>query len=184
MIRDYFRVLLVDLETGKGRIERVEGRDTHAGGSGLAALLFERFGRVDRPWDDPEQPFILAIGPLTGFFPLMSKTICAFKSPYHNQFAESHAGGRSALALRFADLDALVVVGRANVLSCLVLGSKRLEVRDVSFMRGMMFRVQARSSGACFPEPGIGASCGSARQENAWLRLPASMWTVTVTSGG
>ncbi|WP_028322507.1 aldehyde ferredoxin oxidoreductase N-terminal domain-containing protein [Desulfatiglans anilini] len=137
MIRDYFRVLLVDLETGKGRIERVEGRDTHAGGSGLAALLFERFGIVDRLWDDPEQPFILAIGPLTGFFPLMSKTICAFKSPYHNQFAESHAGGRSALALRFADLDALVVVGRANVLSCLVLGSKRLEVRDVAFMRGM-----------------------------------------------
>ena len=136
MIRDHFRVLVVDLATGRGNVEVVEGRDTVAGGSGLAALLFERYGHPDRPWNDPDQPLIFAIGPLTGYFPLMSKTVCAFKSPYHDQYAESHGGGRSAFALRFADLDALVVTGRAAAPSCITVGSHHLEVKDVSYLWG------------------------------------------------
>ena len=92
MIRDYFRVLVVDLVSGKGKMANVPGRDEVAGGSGLGALLFTKYGRVDQPWDDPEQPVIFAIGPLTGYFPLMSKTVAAFKSPYHDQGPHSHAG--------------------------------------------------------------------------------------------
>jgi len=137
VIRDHFRALVVDLASGRGAVEAVDGRDAVAGGSGLAALLFERYGRLDKPWNDPEQPLIFTIGPLTGYFPLMSKTVCAFRSPYHDQYAESHAGGRSALCLRFADLDALVVTGRAERLSCLSVGSRHLDVSDVSFMAGM-----------------------------------------------
>ena len=96
MIRDHFRILTVDITSGKGKVVTLDGRDTEAGGSGLAALLFNQYGHPDRPWDDPEQPLIFAIGPLTGYFPLMSKTVCGFKSPYHDQYGESHAGGRSA----------------------------------------------------------------------------------------
>lgn len=136
MIRDHFRVLVVDLATGRGRVEAVEGRDTVAGGSGLAAVLFMRYGHTDRRWNDPDQPLIFAIGPLTGYFPLMSKTVCAFKSPYHDQYAESHAGGRSALCLRFADLDALVVVGRAKRPSCLAVGARHLALKDVHYLWG------------------------------------------------
>ncbi len=137
MIRDHFRVLLVDLSSGRGIIEAVDGRDTVAGGSGLAAQLFDRYALPARPWDDPDQPLIFAIGPLTGAFPLMSKTVCAFKSPYHDQYAESHAGGRSALSLRFADYDALVIRGKARTPSCLSLGSRHLDVDDVHFLWGM-----------------------------------------------
>ena len=137
MIRDHFRILTVDLATGKGRIVTIDGRDTEAGGSGLAALLFDKYGHADKPWDDPEQPLIFTIGPLTGYFPLMSKTVCGFKSPYHDQFAESHAGGRSALSLRFADLDGLVVTGKAETLSYLSIGSRHLELKDVHYMRGI-----------------------------------------------
>lgn len=137
MIRDHFRVLMIDLATGRGNVLTVEGRDDVAGGSGLAALLFKRYAQVGRPWDDPDQPLIFAIGPLTGYFPLMSKTVCAFKSPYHDQYAESHAGGRSALAMRFADVDALVIVGKARRPSCLFIGSRSLEVREVHYLWGM-----------------------------------------------
>ena len=136
MMRDHFKVLTVDLSTGRGTVEKVDGRDTVAGGSGLAAVLFTRYGHADKPWDDPDQPLIFAIGPLTGYFPLMSKTVCAFKSPYHDQYAESHGGGRSALSLRFADYDALVILGKARKPSCLCVGSKRLELRDVHYMWG------------------------------------------------
>ncbi len=141
MIRNHFRVMTVDLHSGQGNIVKVEGRNVVAGGSGLAALLFGRYGHSDRPWDDPDQPLIFAIGPLTGYFPLMSKTVCAFKSPYHDQYAESHAGGRSALALRFADLDALVIIGRAKRPVCLSIGSRHLELKDVGFLwgRGVFF---------------------------------------------
>ncbi len=154
MIRDNFRVLVVDLGTGRGSLVSVPGRDDVAGGSGLAALLFRRYGFPDRPWDDPQQPVIFAIGPLTGYFPLMSKTVCGFMSPYHGQYAESHAGGRSALALRFADLDALVIVGRAPTLSCLVVGARSLLVRDVAFMRGMDVLASGKLLRRMFPGSG------------------------------
>jgi aldehyde:ferredoxin oxidoreductase len=154
MIRDHFRVLKVDLSTGRGKIEEIDGRNACAGGSGLATLLFSRMGFPDRSWDDPEQPLIFAIGPLTGYFPLMSKVVCAFKSPYHDQFAESHGGGRSALSMRFADLDALVITGKAKRPSCLIVGSRKLEVKDVHYLwgksvqrTGQMLRGMAGGSG-------------------------------------
>lgn len=137
MIRDSFRVLVVDLGTGRGNVVTLEGRDSVAGGSGLAALLFTKYGHPERPWNDPDQPLIFAIGPLTGYFPLMSKTVCAFKSPYHDQYAESHAGGRSALALRFADLDALIITGKAAKPSCVAVGSRHLEVKEVHYLWGL-----------------------------------------------
>ncbi len=136
MIRDNFRALVVDLGTGRGNVVSLDGRDAVAGGSGLAALLFTKYGHADRPWNDPDQPLILTIGPLTGYFPLMSKTVCAFKSPYHDQYAESHGGGRSALALRFADLDALVIRGRAARPSVVSIGSRHLEMKDVHYLWG------------------------------------------------
>ncbi|MBW1749613.1 MAG: aldehyde ferredoxin oxidoreductase, partial [Deltaproteobacteria bacterium] len=64
-------------------------------------------------------------------------TVCSFKSPYHDQYTESHAGGRSALSLCFADLDALVVVGRSDRLCCLKVSSRSLEIKNVEFMRSM-----------------------------------------------
>jgi aldehyde:ferredoxin oxidoreductase len=137
MIREKFRVLAVDLGSGRGSIVTMDGRDAVAGGSGLAALLFSKYGHPEKPWNDTDQPLILAIGPLTGYFPLMSKTVCAFKSPYHDQYTESHGGGRSALSLRFADLDALVVTGKAPRPSCVVVGSRHLEVKEIQYLWGM-----------------------------------------------
>ncbi len=137
MNRDHFRILLVDLETGQGGIEIIPGREAVVGGSGLAALLFSKYGRIDQPWDHPQQPLIFAIGPLTGYFPLMSKTVCAFRSPCHNQYTESHAGGRSALALRFSDADALVITGQAAAPCFLDVSPQQLTVNDADFIWGL-----------------------------------------------
>ncbi len=149
---DHFRVLVIDLASGKSRVEQVDGRGQVAGGSGLAALLFRLYGKPETAWGDPAQPFILAIGPLTGHFPLMSKTVCSFKSPYHNQYTESHAGGRSALALFFAGYDALVVVGRADVLSCISIGSRHVSIKEVGFMQGMTVAASGKLIRRIFPK--------------------------------
>ena len=134
--KNLFRVLVYDLSARRGDIALVPGRSEVIGGSGLAALLYEKYGLPGAAPFDPGQPLIFAIGPATGYFPLMSKTVCGFKSPYDNTYAESHAGGRSALALRFAGLDALVVTGCAPRLSVLVVGSRRIELIDVQYLRG------------------------------------------------
>ncbi len=106
-------------------------------------MLYAQYGHPTLPASDAAQPLIFAIGPLTGYFPLMSKMVCSFKSNYHNEYTESHAGGRAALSLRFADLDALVITGRAKKLSCLCVGTNHLEMKEVTFLRGM----DAESSG-------------------------------------
>ncbi|MGE4291695.1 MAG: aldehyde ferredoxin oxidoreductase C-terminal domain-containing protein [Desulfovibrio sp.] len=154
LMRDHFRVLVADLGTGRSSVEELDGRDAVAGGSGLAALIFGRYGLADQPWDHPDQPLILAVGPLTGLFPMMSKTVAAFKSPYHDQYTESHAGGRSALCLAFAGYDALVVRGRAANLSCLCVGSQRVEQRDVRWMAGWDAFKAGRSLRKMFPGSG------------------------------
>ena len=144
MVRDHFRVLNVNLQSGRGEVVSLEGRDEAAGGSGLAALLFEKYGHPGKPWNAPEQPLIFAIGPLTGYYPLMSKTVCAFKSPYHDQYAESHGGGRSALSLRFADYDALVFSGKADRPSVVSIGARHLEMRDVHYLWGLDLHVTGK----------------------------------------
>ena len=154
LVRDHFRVLVADLGTGRSSVEELDGREDVAGGSGLAALLFGRYGLADQPWDHPDQPLILAVGPLTGLYPLMSKTVAAFKSPYHDQYTESHAGGRSALCLAYAGYDALVVRGRAAHLSCLCVGSQRVEQRDVRWMAGWDALKSGKSLRKMFPGSG------------------------------
>ncbi|MFT5730058.1 MAG: aldehyde:ferredoxin oxidoreductase [Desulforhopalus sp.] len=142
-MREEFRVLLVDASTGKGKVIELDGRNEVAGGSGLAALLYQKYGQAKLPWDDEAQPVIFAIGPLTGLFPLMSKMVCSFKSNYHGEYTESHAGGRAALSLKFANLDALVIVGKCKVLSCLSFGARHIECKEATFLRG----IDAESSG-------------------------------------
>ncbi len=134
--KNLFRVLVYDLTAARADIRLVPGRLDVIGGSGLAALLYEKYGLPEAHPFDPGQPLIFAIGPATGYFPLMSKTVCGFKSPYNANYAESHAGGRSALSLRFAGYDALVLTGKAARLSTLVVGSRRIELLDVHYLRG------------------------------------------------
>jgi len=137
MTLEHFRILLYDLSSKRGRIVFHEGRNQYVGGSGLAAMLYAHYGHADKPWNHEEQPFILTVGPLTGLFPLMSKVVCAFRSPYHDQYCESHGGGRAALSLRFAGLDGVVITGKAKTLCCLSVGSNHIDCKDVGFMRGM-----------------------------------------------
>lgn len=136
MNEDTFRVLLVDLNEQKGDPIHFGDPKQTLGGSGLGAELFAAYGRKDLPAVHPEQPLIFAIGPLTAYFPLMSKVVLAFKSPYHQQYAESHAGGRLAMAMRFAGYDAMVIRGSAKAPSCLIVGARKLEVRDVHYLWG------------------------------------------------
>ena len=131
-----FRVLCVNLNEQKSKLVEFGDPKQDLGGSGLAAALFSAYGHPELPANHPDQPLIFAIGPLTGYFPLMSKVVLAFKSPYHQQYAETHAGGRLALAMRFTGYDALVIAGAARTPSVLVVGGQKLEMVDVHYLWG------------------------------------------------
>ncbi len=148
------RVLHVDLNSETGKIINVADRSSHLGGSGLAAALFEKFGDVAAPALDPRQPIIFAVGPLTGYFPLMSKVVCGFKSPYNEQYTESHAGGRLGLSIRFAGLDAIMFTGKARTLTCMEIGARDIRFHEIPYLAGL----EALASGKYFRRFGKGAS--------------------------
>ena len=129
-------VLHIDLDKGQSETIIFPDRDIYLGGSGLATALYHKYGLPNGDATDPRQPLIFAIGPLTGFFPLMSKVVFGFRSPYTGEWTESHAGGRLALSIRFAGYDAIMITGRAKSLSAIVVGAGSAQIHDVHFLAG------------------------------------------------
>lgn len=109
------RVLYVDLTRKTFRIEdRRDLFENYIGGTGVASkLLLEECPKGADPLG-PENPIIFAVGPLTGLFPLASKTVAMFKSPLTGNLGESHAGGRSAISIRMAGYGAIVIKGASE----------------------------------------------------------------------
>lgn len=131
----FAKILIIDLTSQKASIEQIDLKEGLLGGSGLAASLYLKYGLFEEPAFHPDQPLIFTIGPLTGAFPMMSKVVLGFKSPYHEQYAESHAGGRLALALRFAGYLGLVVKGKAKGLTTLEISDQEVNFHSTPFLK-------------------------------------------------
>ncbi len=131
-------VLYVDLSRKCYWVERRDDLfEKFLGGTGVATqLLFEECPPSADPLG-PENPVILAVGPLSGLFPLASKTVAMFKSPHTGNLGESHAGGRSAVALRMAGYGAVVIKGANDTPGYLAVHGERVYFRDASSLWGM-----------------------------------------------
>ncbi len=131
-------ILYIDLSNNKFWIEeKPEVFEQYLGGTGVAIqLLKEQCPPGCDPFS-PENPIILAIGPLTGLFPLASKTIAMFKSPHTGNLGESHCGGRSAIAIRLAGYGAIVIKGRSSNPTYLAIHNDKIHFRDASTIWGM-----------------------------------------------
>ncbi len=131
------RVLRVDLTTGTLEVRPRPDLSQWLGGAGLATRLFAE--EVDLAADAlaPSQPLVLAIGPLTAAFPAVTKTAAVFRSPLTGEFGESHAGGRLAMAMRFAGYDALVVTGASPRPVYLSVSSRDVRLKDATPLWGL-----------------------------------------------
>ncbi|MGO0123055.1 aldehyde ferredoxin oxidoreductase N-terminal domain-containing protein [Desulfothermobacter acidiphilus] len=107
------------------------------GGIGLASELLVREAAWEQPPLAPEQPIIFAIGPCSGVYPLATKVAAAFRSPLTNEWGESYAGMRAAVALRFAGYDAVVIKGRARYPTYLVIEAGKVSFRDARGLWGL-----------------------------------------------
>jgi len=132
-----FKILHINLTKQKSRIEYVSPDLAILGGSSLAAYLYQEYGLLSEPANHPDQPLIFCLGPLNGLFPMLSKVVLGFKSPYHQQYAETHAGGRLSLAMRFAGLTALVLTGKLSDLGVVEIAHNEINFYSTPFLKGL-----------------------------------------------
>lgn len=133
------RILYIDLSKRTFHVERREELfEEFLGGTGVAInLLLEHCPESTDPLG-PDNPIIFAVGPLTGLFPLASKTVSMFKSPLTGNLGESHAGGRSANAIRSAGYGAIVITGSSETPIYLAVHGDDVHFRDASGIWGIV----------------------------------------------
>lgn len=131
-------VLYIDLSKKSFRItDRSDLFEKYLGGAGVASqLLLEECPLGADPLG-PDNPIIMAVGPLTSLYPLASKTVAMFKSPHTGNLGESHAGGRSAVSIRMAGYGAIVVKGTSERPCYLSVQGHKVFFRDASTLWGM-----------------------------------------------
>jgi aldehyde:ferredoxin oxidoreductase len=127
----FIRVLYIDLETEKVRVEKREDLMQYLGGVGIASkLLQENLQAPDLEPTAPEQPIVFAIGAGAYIFPVLTKTVAMFVSPLTGELGESYAGGRMAMSMLMAGYDALVITGKAKKHSYLTVSANDVNLRD------------------------------------------------------
>jgi aldehyde:ferredoxin oxidoreductase len=131
-------VLHIDLSRKRFWTEdRSELFNEMIGGSGVAINLLEQECPKGIDPLAPENPIILAVGPLTGLYPIASKTVAMFKSPLTGNLGESHCGGRSAVAIRFAGYGAIIIKGSSETPVYLSIHGDKVRFKDASVIWNM-----------------------------------------------
>jgi aldehyde:ferredoxin oxidoreductase len=131
--------LRIDLSTG--RAERMPLSDAvlrqYLGGSGLGTRLLLDEGGATADSLSPEAPLIFAFSPLVGT-PLTTsaKFAVVSRSPLTDRINDSLAGSGFALAGKRCGCDAIVIVGRADLLSVLVIDDGEVHVVPAEELRG------------------------------------------------
>ena len=105
----------------------------YLGGRGLAAYLLYRLNPQGVNPLEPDNRVVVASGPLAGtLVPAGGKITFASKSPLTNGYGDSNMGGHLAGELKYAGYDAVVIRGKAEKPSILVIDDDKVEIRDGS----------------------------------------------------
>jgi aldehyde:ferredoxin oxidoreductase len=134
----YGKVLNIDLSRKRSWVEdRSELFNSRIGGAGVGIkLLEEELPKAADPLGT-ENVIVFAVGPLTGLYPMASKTVALFKSPLTGNLGESHAGGRSAVAIRLAGYEAVVIKGASETPIYVAVHGEKVFFRDASGLWGV-----------------------------------------------
>jgi len=132
------RVLYIDLDKKDTWIEeRYDLFEEWLGGTGVATQLLLKECPEGADPLAPESPIIFSIGPLNTLFPVVTKTVATFKSPLTGELGESYAGGRLAMAMRFAGHESIVIRGKAAGPSYISITDDKVEIKDATSIWGI-----------------------------------------------
>ncbi len=133
----FIKVLNIDLNTKKIKIDQRDDLYEYLGGVGVASKLLEENMKPDLDPLDPSQPIIFAIGAASTIFPVITKTVAMFISPLTGELGESYAGGRLALTMFMAGYDAMVITGKSDHHSYISITRNSVEIKDARVFWGM-----------------------------------------------
>jgi len=134
------KILYVDLTKSKIWTEPLDEKIAYLllGGKGLGIWLLYKLTRKNENPFSPNMPLIFAIGPLTGTSaPTSSKTCIVTKSPATGTLLDSYCGGFFGSELKYAGYDCLVIIGKANEPSILVIDDDNVDIRPAGQLWGL-----------------------------------------------
>jgi len=134
------RILRVDLTKKEYHTQEIDDEDLKLllGGRGLAAkIYYNEIGPDVDPFDE-ENKVIFMTGPLTGVrLPSTTKFQLATKSPETGGYLCSNCGGNFGPQLKRAGFDGLIVEGRADNLTCVLIEDGKVSFHDASSWKGL-----------------------------------------------
>ena len=138
MITDQtIKVLYIDLSNKSWEVKDRPDLFPYLGGVGVGIRLLDENVLYDRDPLDGEQPVIFCVGLLSSIFPVITKTVCMFRSPLTGELGESYAGGRLAMSMVYSGYDAIVIKGEAPQPTYLSIGPDGVEFRNAEPLWGV-----------------------------------------------
>jgi aldehyde:ferredoxin oxidoreductase len=134
------RILRIDLTTGKTQIEKLdkETAKKYVGGIGLGMRLWLNNSKAGIKPLDPENPLVLAVGPVSGtMFPTGGNGHAFIsKSPATNGLGEAVSHGTFGAEIKRAGYDALILTGKAEKPVYLWIDDDATQLMDASRLWG------------------------------------------------
>lgn len=118
------------IETGEDLIIR------YLGGRGLGVKLFSEIAEPDINPLSPVNPLIFTTGPLTGLAPMSSGSVVTSKSPLTGTVSSWNAGGGLGKELKKAEIDALVIIGKAERPSFIEVNKDGIKIMNADLLWG------------------------------------------------
>ncbi len=136
-------ILTVDLTTEKSKVYKTDDELAlkYLGGDGFGAYFVNKFIDAKINPFSPENAIIIAPGLLTGtIFPTAGKVAFFSKSPLTGRWAESVSGGRIGFIIKQAGYDAVIIKGKAEKLSYLVIDDNNITLKQAEHLSGLTTR--------------------------------------------
>jgi len=135
------RIIKVNLSTKSIVIDETEKHMVRSfiGGKGLGTYLLLKYmkGRWETDPLSPENILVIAGGPFNGtVVPMASRVTLVFKSPLTRVYGESVVGGSFGAFMKWAGVDALIIVGRSPEPVYLLVSDDEVEIRNASRLWG------------------------------------------------
>jgi len=135
------KIVKVNLSTKSVVIEDIDRymARSYIGGKSLGTYLLLRY--MKGSWDvdplSPENVLIIASGPFNGtMVPMASRVTLVFKSPLTGVYGESVVGGSFGAYMKWAGVDAIVIIGRSPEPTYLLISDESVEIRNASKLWG------------------------------------------------
>jgi aldehyde:ferredoxin oxidoreductase len=133
-------VLHVHLDSGETETEEIDPRDARRflGGNGFVARQVAEHVPVDADPFDPENVLAMAVGPMNGTpFQSTSRGVLGFVSPMTDGFFDSTFGGTLPRALKTTGFEVVVLHGRAEDLSYVLVHENGADVETAEDLAGL-----------------------------------------------